>query len=170
MGVLAAAFLSGLLFAIGLVLGGMTQPSKVVGFLDLTGDWDPSLALVMGGALGTHALGRRLVLRRPRPLLDSRFHLPTRSEIDASLLGGAAIFGIGWGLGGFCPGPAMVALGAGARASLVFVPAMIAGMLLHDRWFAELAATTAANTAPPGAGSGERSPDELRRRDGSASV
>ena len=131
-----AAFSCGLLFAAGLVLGGMTQPSKVVGFLDFTGAWDPSLALVMGGALGTHALLRRFVVARAAPLLDSSFHEPTRSDLDARLVGGAAIFGIGWGLGGFCPGPAVVSLGAGTHAALVVVPAMLAGMLLHDRFFA----------------------------------
>lgn len=131
-----AAFLCGLVFAVGLVLGGMTQPSKVVAFLDLTGAWDPSLALVMGGALGTHALLRRLVMQRPAPLLDSAFHVPSRTDLDARLIAGSAIFGVGWALGGFCPGPAVVALGAGVGAAMVVVPAMLAGMLLHDRWFA----------------------------------
>lgn len=133
---LVAAFACGLVFALGLVAGGMTQPSKVVGFLDFTGAWDPSLALVMGGALGTHALLRRFVLRHPQPLFAPRFFVPTRSDIDAHLLTGAAIFGVGWGLGGFCPGPAIVALGSGMHAATIVVPAMLAGMLLHDRWFA----------------------------------
>ena len=93
-----AAFTCGLVFAFGLVAGGMTQPSKVVGFLDVTGAWDPSLALVMGGALGTHALLRRFVLARPRPLLAPAFCVPTRSDLDARLVAGAAIFGLGWGL------------------------------------------------------------------------
>lgn len=136
MGASLAAFACGLVFALGLVLGGMTQPSKVVGFLDVTGAWDPSLALVMGGALGTHALLRRWVMRRPAPLLDTSFHVPSRSDLDARLLAGAAIFGVGWGLGGFCPGPAIVAFGAGTHAAVIVVPAMLAGMFLHDRWFA----------------------------------
>lgn len=137
MGALLASFACGLVFAAGLVLGGMTQPSKVVGFLDVTGAWDPSLALVMGGALGTHALLRRFVVARGRPLLAERFALPTRADLDAPLLVGAAIFGVGWGLGGFCPGPAIVALGGGAPAAFVVVPAMLAGMLVHDRMVAK---------------------------------
>ena len=147
-----AAFGCGLVFACGLVAGGMTQPSKVVGFLDVTGAWDPSLALVMGGALGTHALLRRFVLARPRPLLAPTFYVPTRSDLDARLIAGAAIFGVGWGLGGFCPGPAIVALGAGMPAALVVVPAMLAGMLLHDRWFATapVAATPVVDRTRPG--------------------
>lgn len=132
-----AAFACGLVFAAGLVLGGMTQPSKVVGFLDFTGAWDPSLALVMGGALGTHALLRRLVLARGRPLLAPSFSLPSRSDIDPRLVAGAAVFGVGWGLGGFCPGPALVALGGGAPSAFVVVPAMLAGMLVHDRLVAK---------------------------------
>jgi uncharacterized membrane protein YedE/YeeE len=140
MAVLLASFGCGLLFAFGLVAGGMTQPSKVVGFLDVTGNFDPSLALVMGGALATHALLRRFVLARPRPLLAAQFSVPNRTDIDGRLIAGAAIFGAGWGLGGFCPGPAVVAVGGGAPAAMVFVPAMLAGMLLHDRWFAAAAA------------------------------
>ncbi len=136
MAALVAAFASGFVFALGLALGGMTQPSKVVGFLDVTGAWDPSLALVMGGALGTHALLRTFVLSRPRPLLAASFLVPSQTDLDARLLGGAAIFGVGWGLGGFCPGPSLAALGAGMPAALVVVPAMLAGMLLHDRWYA----------------------------------
>lgn len=132
-GTVAAAFACGLAFALGLGLGGMTQPSKVVGFLDITGAWDPSLAFVMGGALGTHALLRRWIAARPAPLLGASFALPTRTDIDGRLLGGAAIFGVGWGLAGFCPGPAIVAAAGGASAAMVFVPAMLAGMALH-RW------------------------------------
>lgn len=133
---IVGAFACGLIFAFGLAAGGMTQPSKVVGFLGVTGAWDPSLALVMGGALGTHALLRRFVLARSRPLLAPKFYVPTRSDVDARLVAGAAVFGVGWGLGGFCPGPAIVALGAAMPAALVVVPAMVVGMLLHDRWFA----------------------------------
>jgi uncharacterized membrane protein YedE/YeeE len=147
---IVAAFGCGLVFACGLVAGGMTQPSKVVGFLDFTGAWDPSLALVMGGALGTHALLRRFVTTRSRPLLAPVFSVPTRKDLDARLVAGAAIFGAGWGLGGFCPGPAIVALGGGMSAALVVVPAMLAGMLLHDRWFAAAAvvATPVAGNVP----------------------
>ena len=144
-----AAFACGLVFACGLGVGGMTQPSKVVGFLDVTGAWDPSLALVMGGALGTHALLRRFVTTRSRPLLAPAFCVPTKKDVDARLVVGAAIFGAGWGLGGFCPGPAIVALGGGMPAALVIVPAMLAGMLLHDRAFgaARVAATPAVAIA-----------------------
>jgi uncharacterized protein len=131
---LAASFACGFLFAFGLVLGGMTQPAKVIGFLDFTGAWDPSLALVMGGALGTHALLRRFVVSFPRPLLAGAFSLPTLRQVDARLLAGSALFGVGWGLGGFCPGPALVAAGAAMPAAMIVVPAMLAGMLVHDRW------------------------------------
>ena len=144
MAALLASFACGLLFAFGLVTGGMTQPSKVVGFLDFTGAFDPSLALVMGGALVTHGLLRRFVVARGRPLLAGRFQLPTRSDIDGRLIAGSALFGVGWGLGGFCPGPALVSLGAGAHAAMVFVPAMLAGMLLHDRLYAAAPVVRAA--------------------------
>jgi uncharacterized membrane protein YedE/YeeE len=131
-----AAFVSGLVFACGLALGGMTQPSKVVAFLDVSGNWDPSLAMVMGGALATHAVLRRYVMRRSVPLLGGRYCVPERSDIDIRLVAGAALFGVGWGLGGFCPGPALVAVGAGMHAAAVVVPAMLAGMFLHDIAFA----------------------------------
>ncbi len=144
---LLAAFACGLLFAVGLAVGGMTQPSKVVGFLDFTGAWDPSLALVMGGALLTHGLLRPLVLRRARPLFAREFSLPSKVEIDRRLIAGAAIFGVGWGLGGFCSGPAIVAFGAGTRAAIVVVPAMLAGMVVYDHWrTAVLAAALRAGT------------------------
>lgn len=132
----AVSFLCGLLFAVGLVVGGMTQPGKVVAFLDVFGAWDPSLAFVMGGALGTHALLRRWVIGRERPLFAPRFAMPTRTDLDPRLLSGAALFGIGWGLVGFCPGPALVAFGGAAPAALIVVPAMIVGMLVHDRFAA----------------------------------
>lgn len=132
-GLVVAAFVCGVVFALGLGLGGMTQPSKVVAFLDITGAWDPSLAFVMGGALATHALLRRWIVARPAPLLASSFVVPASAGIDGRLLWGAAIFGVGWGLAGFCPGPAVVAAGGGATAALIFVPAMLAGMLLHQR-------------------------------------
>ncbi|MBS9476381.1 DUF6691 family protein [Ancylobacter radicis] len=118
----------GLIFGVGLVISGMSNPAKVLNFLDLAGTFDPSLAFVMGGAVLVAFIGFRLALSRPAPLLAPRFQLPTRSDIDARLIVGPALFGIGWGLGGFCPGPAFTALGLGATGTLIFVPAMLAGM------------------------------------------
>lgn len=128
---IAFAALAGLVFALGLGLSGMTQPSKVIGFLDVTGDWDPSLAFVMVGAIAVHLTAYRLLRGRGRPLLAGRFHLPTRSDIDLSLVLGAAIFGVGWGLGGYCPGPALVSAGALQKPALIFLAAMAAGMVLQ---------------------------------------
>jgi uncharacterized membrane protein YedE/YeeE len=125
---LVIAFLSGSLFSLGLAIAGMTQPGKVVGFLDLAGDWDPSLAFVMVGGIGVQFWAWRLVPSLPRPWAAERFHLPTRSDLDARLLTGAALFGIGWGLGGFCPGPAISAFGAGAADTVLFMTCMLAGM------------------------------------------
>lgn len=119
--------LAGLLLGLGLVISGMADPAKVQNFLDLAGIWDPSLAFVMAAAVATTLFGYRWVLRRPTPLLAPRFRLPTAKEIDARLLLGAAVFGLGWGLTGFCPGPALVALPLLAKGTLVFVPAMLLG-------------------------------------------
>jgi uncharacterized membrane protein YedE/YeeE len=125
----AAALVSGLLFGAGLVIGGMTRPQKVIGFLDLFGAWDPSLMLVMAGAVGVHAGFYAAVRRRRAPLFADTFAIPTRRDIDLKLLLGALLFGIGWGLSGYCPGPSVVALGTGALKVLVFVGALLAGML-----------------------------------------
>lgn len=122
--------LIGLLFGIGLVVSGMADPAKVLNFLDLSGTWDPSLAFVMGGAVVVTFVGYRLVLQRGRPVMGDAFHLPAKTRIDRRLLGGAVIFGVGWGLGGFCPGPALTALGLGQAGTLVFVPAMFVGFWL----------------------------------------
>lgn len=122
----AVALATGLVFAIGLVVAGMTMPSKVRGFLDFTGAWDPTLVFVMGGAIGVHALAYRMVRGRAAPLLGDRFHLPTREDLDARLMLGAAVFGIGWGLGGYCPGPALTSIVSGSSTVLVFVAAMLA--------------------------------------------
>ncbi|WP_181790343.1 DUF6691 family protein [Myxococcus llanfairpwllgwyngyllgogerychwyrndrobwllllantysiliogogogochensis] len=122
------AGLAGLLFALGLGLGGMTDPAKVVGFLDVAGSWNPSLAFVMAGALGTYALLRRLILRRARPVLADRFPAPPRADVDGRLVAGSALFGIGWGLSGYCPGPALVSLPVGGTTVLLFVGAMLVGM------------------------------------------
>lgn len=120
----------GLLFGTGLVISGMSDPAKVLNFLDLFGEWDPSLAFVMGGAVLVAFFGYRIVLKRERPLLAAAFSVPTGKDIDSSLVVGAAIFGIGWGLGGFCPGPALTALGLAAPGTLAFLPAMFAGLWL----------------------------------------
>lgn len=128
---LGFAFVAGLVFAVGLGLSGMTQPSKVIGFLNVSGDWDPSLAFVMGGAIAVHLTVNRFVQKRGRPLLADIFHLPTRQDVDAKLVLGAVLFGVGWGLGGFCPGPALVSAAAGQASALVFVAAMTVGMLIQ---------------------------------------
>jgi len=129
---LAAALLSGLLFGLGLSLSGMLDPARVRGFLDVTGAWDPTLAFVLGGAVSVAALGYAVARRLPRPAFDAAFHLPVRTRIDGPLVAGAALFGIGWGLSGFCPGPAVAALSTGALPVFVFVVAMLVGMAAHQ--------------------------------------
>ena len=124
-------FLSGLLFGLGLTVSGMINPAKVIGFLDLAGDWDPSLALVMATALLVSLPGFRLILKREQPLFAAKFFLPEKSDIDSPLVGGAALFGIGWGLAGFCPGPALAAAASLNSSVLLFLAAMVGGMLLH---------------------------------------
>lgn len=130
-----SALFAGLLFGIGLLLAGMTNPSKVTAFLDLFGRWDPSLAFVMVGAIGVHALLRRPIVRLRNPLFSSTFHRPQKTAIDARLIAGAALFGVGWGLGGVCPGPAFVNVATGSTAALAFVAAMAAGSLIEGRLF-----------------------------------
>ena len=125
-----AALVAGTVFGFGLSLSGMVDPDKVLAFLDIVGPWDPSLALVMGGALAVTGIGFRFVLRRPAPLLAPRFDLPGDRRVDLRLVGGAARFGVGWGLSGYCPGPAVAALVLNAREGLVFLAAVIAGGLL----------------------------------------
>ncbi len=129
------ALLAGTLFGLGLAVSGMTNPAKVVGFLDVSGDWDPTLAFVMGGALLVTIPAFRLILGRQRPVLADGFALPKGTALDARLLGGAALFGVGWGLSGFCPGPAVTALVTGLAPVFAFVAAMLAGMVLHARVF-----------------------------------
>lgn len=125
-----SAFISGLLFAIGLGLSGMTDPAKVLGFLDVAGDWDYRLAFVMGGAIAVHAVSRRFILKREKPWFGATFPERPMGQVDARLLAGAALFGVGWGLGGYCPGPALTSLTTGAIQVFVFVPAMLVGMSL----------------------------------------
>jgi uncharacterized membrane protein YedE/YeeE len=136
------AFLAGALFALGLGLGGMTQPTRVVGFLDVAGRWDPSLAFVMMGAVTVYAVLFRLVRRRARPVLSPAFAIPGRRDVDARLVVGAAVFGAGWGLAGYCPGAGIVSLATGATPVLVFVSAILAGMAIADA-VASSSATTA---------------------------
>ena len=122
---------SGIVFALGFGISGMTQPSKVIGFLDIAGAWDASLAFVMVGAIGVYFLAYRLTRRMNAPLLAAQFVIPKTTDLDARLLVGAAIFGIGWGLGGFCPGPAIVSLASETLPVVVFVASMAGGIFLH---------------------------------------
>jgi uncharacterized membrane protein YedE/YeeE len=125
------AFLAGLVFGIGLILSGMTDPGKVIGFLDIAGNWDPSLAFVMGGAVLVGFFAFSLAGRRGRSFLGGAMELPRRRDIDTRLVAGSVVFGIGWGLAGFCPGPALVSFGSGQDKAAVFVAAMLLGMLAY---------------------------------------
>ncbi len=127
-----SAFLTGVLFGVGLIVSGMTDPSKVIGFLDLTGAWDPSLGLVMGGAVVVGVVAFRVAGKRTVAFLGGAMHVPVAQQIDRRLILGSLAFGVGWGLAGFCPGPAVVAFGAGYDKAVVFVIAMLAGMALHE--------------------------------------
>jgi uncharacterized protein len=131
------AIFSGLVFGIGLIAAGMTDPIKIKGFLDLFGAWDPSLALVMAGAIAVAALASARARRRTRSWTGEPIEIPNYTVIDRRLLLGGALFGVGWGIAGFCPGPAIVAAGAGSTTAWVFVAAMLAGMALHDRLLAK---------------------------------
>jgi uncharacterized membrane protein YedE/YeeE len=145
---LLTSFISGMVFALGLGISGMTRPIKVIGFLDFFGAWDASLAFVMIGAIAVYVAAYRWSRRMPSPLLAPDFSLPKRSDLDTKLILGAAIFGAGWGLSGFCPGPAITSLAAGAPAVLIFVAAMVVGMTLYT-WVAESrAATSDWSTSP----------------------
>jgi hypothetical protein len=125
------ALLCGALFGVGLAIARMTDPTVVLGFLDVFGDFDPTLAFVLIGAAATTVVAFHFVLRRRRPIIAAEFQLPATRAIDVPLVLGAAIFGIGWGLAGYCPGPALVAAGGGAATALIFLPAMIAGGIAH---------------------------------------
>ena len=126
------SFAVGLLFAAGLAISGMTQPQKVIGFLN-PWEWDPSLLFVMLGAVGVHLVSYPLVKRQSSPLLDTKWHVPTRKDVTTRLILGSAIFGVGWGLGGYCPGPGVTSLASGDIRAIVFVGTMILGMLLFKR-------------------------------------
>ena len=130
---LSAAFASGALFGAGLAISGMTNRFVVLGFLDVFGAFDPTLLFVMGGAVAVTAIAFRRVLKRPAPACGGGFHVPTADALDTRLIAGAAIFGIGWGLAGFCPGPVLVGAAAGLRDAWIFVPAMLAGSFVAGR-------------------------------------
>ena len=141
---LLISFASGFIFSSGLVIGGMTVPAKVVNFLDFAGNWDPSLGMVMGGAVLVHGLVYRFACKRRAPLLTSTFNIPTSRAVDRNLLAGARLFGMGWGLSGFCPGPALASVTSGNPQTLVFVFSMLVGMFLHKLY------TSAAPDPSPG--------------------
>ncbi|HEY0062136.1 MAG TPA: YeeE/YedE family protein [Telluria sp.] len=126
------AFLTGLLFGLGLIMSGMTDPFKVLGFLDLAGRWDPSLVFVMGGALAVGGLAFPFIVRRTRSVLGETMCLPAATRVDRRLVLGSVTFGVGWGLAGYCPGPALVSLAQGGAKPLIFFLAMMAGMLLFE--------------------------------------
>ena len=147
---LIASFVCGLIFGAGLLISGMTQPEKVLGFLDIFGAWDATLAFVMAGAVAMASIGFALAKRRGAPVLAEKLQWPTRSDIDAPLVTGAALFGLGWGLVGLCPGPALVNLAGFSLPILVFVVAMAVGMIGQDAWRAQRDAGHAtANDATP---------------------
>jgi len=125
---LLSGYIVGLVFGLGIAISGMINPAKVLNFFDLFGTWDPSLAFVMGGALVTTFIGYRIVWRRPAPMLEGGFQLPGNTKLDARLIGGSAVFGLGWGIAGFCPGAALPALGTGQAGVFAFVAALLAGI------------------------------------------
>lgn len=132
------AFVVGVLFALGLGISGMTQPQKVIGFLDIFANWDPSLLFVMGGAVGVHWVTYRWIVKRPAPLFSARWHLPQKTDLTYALVIGSLLFGVGWGLAGFCPGPALTSLASLQVKPIYFVLSMIVGMYLFrlfDKFF-----------------------------------
>jgi len=129
------ALVSGIIFGIGLSLSQMINPNKVINFLDISGQWDPSLAFVMMGALIVTFISFRLILKKPDPILEEGFHLSKRTDIDKALLAGAAIFGIGWGMSGYCPGPAVAGIGSGNIEAIVMVASIYAGFFFQ-KWLA----------------------------------
>lgn len=126
------AFITGLIFGLGLIVSGMTNPSKVIGFLDLAGSWDPSLAFVMAGAIFVGIIAFRFAKAGQKSLLGDVMHLPTANQIDLRLIAGALVFGVGWGLAGYCPGPALTSIAQGGSKPLIFVVAMICGMAIFE--------------------------------------
>ena len=141
-----SAWLSGLVFGFGLIVSGMANPAKVLGFLDLAGDWDPSLALVMAGAIAVGFFAFLIAKNRTRSFIGAEMKLPTASAIDSRLLAGSALFGAGWGVAGFCPGPGLVSLGMGEPKALVFVAAMLVGMVIFS-WLEKRKSSAVVNAA-----------------------
>jgi hypothetical protein len=141
---LITTYLIGLVFGVGISISGMANPAKVLNFFDVAGTWDPSLGFVMGGSLIVTFIGYRVVLKRPTPMLSQVFHLPARRDLDLPLIGGSAIFGIGWGIAGFCPGGALPALGTGRLDVWIFVAALLAGIVIANVTQAALARRTQA--------------------------
>ena len=137
-----ASLVCGFIFGLGLLISGMTQPSKVLGFLDIFGAWDPSLAVVMAAALAVSGVGYWLAQQRPQPVLAPKFNVPTNTIIDTPLVAGSALFGVGWGLVGLCPGPALENLATLSPQVIAFCVAMGAGMVAHDAWYAKPPATS----------------------------
>ena len=127
---LIAVYIIGVTFGLGICMSGMANPAKVLNFFDITGTWDPSLIFVMGGALIVTFIGYQVVLGRKHPVFDSKFHLPTRKDIDPQLVGGSALFGVGWGIAGFCPGGAIPAIGTGSTDVLIFMGSLIVGIIV----------------------------------------
>ncbi|HET7887282.1 MAG TPA: DUF6691 family protein [Bradyrhizobium sp.] len=153
MALILASFACGLVFGLGLLISGMTEPEKVLGFLDVFGAWDATLAFVMAGAVAVAGAGFVIARRRRAPLFAAQFSWPTRGDIDAPLLAGSVLFGIGWGLSGICPGPALVNLAGLSTPILVFVAAMVLGMFGYELWQRRKAAGTAATSAAVAAAS-----------------
>jgi len=147
MPVIIASFLSGLIFGAGLLISGMIEPEKVIGFLDIFGAWDATLAFVMAGAVAVAAIGFALARRRGTPFLAAKYRWPTRSDLDAPLMTGAVLFGVGWGLVGICPGPAIVNLAGLSPPIIVFVAAMIFGMIGFELWRAQSTAGSAPESS-----------------------
>ena len=143
-----ATYAIGLIFGLGIMISGMANPAKVINFFDVFGTWDPSLMFVMGGAVVTTFIGYRLVLGRKQPLFETRFKLPTSTNIDPTLFGGAAIFGVGWGIAGFCPGGAIPAIGTGRMEVLVFMAGLVAGLIATRLVLAKTNAPRTPATTP----------------------
>lgn len=143
---LISTYLIGLIFGVGISISGMANPAKVINFFDVAGTWDPSLAFVMGGALVVAFFGYRIVLKRPAPMMGQRFQLPTRRDLDLPLIGGSALFGVGWGIAGFCPGASLPALGTGRSEVFFFTAALLAGIFAAKLLQSVLAGRAQATT------------------------